>query len=636
MKIILTLSSDRSICDSVKATLPDTDMLLFEYTLEDTLRRLVSITPDVIILDDSPTFGLRALHELHSTLPNTPVLVLTTNAGNDALSSYLMAGALSCIPKPFDCTSLLEQADAIEPAAAPMRTHNPPMSQHPVTNTSITQHQQALRWMSRNTSKADDPDRLLQSLLDAITDILDPARAGVFLHKNGAIRITHSQGIPESVVDTAQLNFTHGLMRHLETNTSLVEKHQPGLHEDIYKELAALGVQMAIPISTQGHTCGVLVLGEKYSGHDYSQNERDLLTTMIRYTSSCLERSRKHQSLSLQQQHLNTVLTNISAGVVTVGQDGTITMMNKSAERILHIRADDVLGYSLLKLGSAFADIVLRSMKENVPRIRQEIRDVSINATLGLSVTPLGSDGAVAIFSPIPTGNSAQNEDDAISYSPLWEYLATRVAQEIKNPMVPINTYAQLLPTKFDSQDFREEFSGVVQESVGRINKVVESIYEFARHPRLNLKNNNLNESVRQLLESYEEQFSEQDIQLETNLDTDDISVSLDPQLFTRAVSNVIQNSIEAMPEGGTLFIGTEQHDDTCTLSMSDTGTGISEQDAELIFMPFFSTKENGMGLGLTMAERIIKEHDGRLELDPQHSGGGAFLLHLPSTTSQN
>ena len=641
MKIILTVSSDRSIYESIKATLPSSDMLLCEHTLDDALRRMVSITPDVIILDDSPSFGLKTLQSLKATLPEIPIMVLSSNSSKDATNAYLVAGATACIPKPFDCAALAEHVASIAPVAqAPQQTFFAP-THRPGADNSVTQHQQALRWMSRNTSNMDNPDRLSQSLLDAIIDIIDPARAAILLFKEGSIRITHSQGIPNSIEQTIQLSFTHGLMRHLEAFTSLTDKHQPGLDEDTYKELSALGAQLAIPLSTQGHTCGVVVVGEKYSGQDYTATERELLTTMIRYTSSCLERSQQHQSLSIHQNRLDTVLSNITTGVVIVAPDSTITMLNESAERILQLKAIDVIGQSTIKLGSAFADVVLRTMKEGIPRVRQEIRDVAINARLGLSTTPIGNEGVVAIFSRIPeiiplVPNTPPNsKDEAISYSPLWEYLATRVAQEIKNPMVPINTYAQLLPSKFDSKDFREEFSSIVQESVERINKVVESIYEFARHPRLNLKNDDLSKSVQQLLTSYQEQFTARHIQIETQLDESGLNISVDPQLFTRAVGNVIQNSIEAMPDGGTLKITTQQSNGMCTLSLSDSGSGINEKDADLIFMPFFSTKENGMGLGLTMAERIIKEHDGRLELDPNNAGGGRFIMHLPTSTPQ-
>jgi len=636
MKIVLTLSSDRSIYESIKATLPTTDMVLFECTIDDTLRRLVSITPDIIIMDDSPSFGLSTLAELNSNLPHIPVIVLCTNTSKDALSSYLMAGAMACIPKPFDCATLRGHVESVTSTSTQIPSPSHTHAQRPILDNALTQHQQALRWMSRNTTNLDNPERLTQSLLDAIMDIMEPVRAAILLLKDGAIKVTHSQGHSENVTESVQLSFTQGLMRHLEAHTSLIDKHHHGMDESTHKELNALGGHIAIPISTQGHACGVLVVGEKYSGQEYSASERELLITMTRYSSTCLERSQQHYNISVEQNRLNTVLSTISAGVVIVSPDNKITMINESAERILQLKAIDIVGHNTIKLGSAFADIVLRTMREGIARNRQVIRDVAINATLGLSVTPLGSEGVVAIFSRIPEPDSKVDnttEDDAISYSPLWEYLATRVAQEIKNPMVPINTYAQLLPAKFDSKDFREEFSEVVQESVGRINKVVESIYDFAKHPRLDLKNNNLNESIQRLLDTYQDQFSEKHIEIETQMDETELTVSVDSQLFTRAVGNVIQNSIEAMPEGGTLKIKTAKENGMCTLSLSDSGEGITEQDAELIFMPFFSTKEKGMGLGLTMAERIIKEHDGRLEFDSNTTEGGRFILQLPTKT---
>lgn len=632
MNIILTLSEDRSICESIRAVLPKSDLLLFEHTLEDGMRRLVSTPADVIIVDDSAVFGIRALTTLVGLVPRTPVLMLTATGGADVEANFTLAGAKACIPKPFDCNTLIHQINSsIASASAPVSPAHylQPAEAQAV---SVTQHEQALRWMSRNTMYLDDPNRLLMSLVDAAIDIFAPSRVGVLTITPRGVQFAYSHGIPESITTSICLSFTHGLMRRLEAQPSLIDRTLPGLDEHSLKELKALGGLLAIPLSDHGHTCGALILGDKASGQDYTQSERSLLTTMVSCTSTCLERSKQHQDVSVQKQRLNSVLANVSAGVVTVGSDQTVTMMNESAERILQLRAVDILGKGIMKLGSAFADVVLRTMKEGKPRIRQEVRDVSIRATLGLSVTPLGEEGVVVIFSKLPTADEAEDTD--ISYSPLWEYLATRVAQEIKNPMVPINTYAQLLPIKFDSEEFRVEFSDIVQQSVNRINKVVESIYDFARHPRLNKHTQDMNDTIEQLLNNYKDTFSQRAIQIETLFGEKHIPVDLDPQLFGRALENVVQNSIEAMPEGGILKIATLRDNGLCSLSITDSGAGIDEKDAALIFMPFFSTKENGMGLGLTMADRIIKEHDGRLELDRKTTQGGSFVFHLPSAPS--
>lgn len=632
MNIVLTLSEDRSICESIKAVLPKTDLLLFEHSLEDGMRRLVSMAADVVILDDSSAFGLTALNTLTSLIPGTPVLVLTSKGGNDIVASFTLAGAEACISKPFNCDELVQNVNTCIAKSNTAVRVTPTMQSTFSENVSATQYDQALRWMSRNTMYLDDSDRLLQSLIDAAIDIFAPARVGIIMRSPRGIRFTHSHGIPQSITESIFLSFSHGLMRRLEAQPSLVERNQLGLDDSLLKELAAMGGIIAIPLLDKGHTSGAIILGEKASGLAYTHSERSLLTTMVSCTSTCLERSKKHQDVTSQQQRLNTVLSTITAGVVIIDSDHTITMINESAERILRLRASDVLGSGIIKLGSAFADVVLRTLKEGKPRIRQEIRDISIKASLGLTVTPLGKEGVVVIFSKIPTDEAPADTD--VAYSPLWEYLATRVAQEIKNPMVPINTYAQLLPTKFDSEEFRVEFSDIVQASVNRINTVVESIYEFARHPRLNKHTKSINDAVGHLLGNYKDTFAKQDIRIETEFSDKNTQVDLDPQLFNRAIENVLQNSIDAMPEGGTLKIATARENGSCSLSIEDSGTGINDKDAELIFMPFFSTKENGMGLGLTMADRIIKEHEGHLELDQKSAQGGKFIFHLPVTTS--
>jgi two-component system, NtrC family, sensor histidine kinase HydH len=200
----------------------------------------------------------------------------------------------------------------------------------------------------------------------------------------------------------------------------------------------------------------------------------------------------------------------------------------------------------------------------------------------------------------------------------------------VKNPLVAINTFAQLLPRKYDSEDFRSAFSEVVQKEIGRINKVVEILFEFARHPRLALQRANVNESVQSVLKTYDQILRERAIQLETEWDPDLPEVNLDPIYFSQAVSNVLQNSIDAMPSGGKLRVRTRKDNGRCEVVVSDTGPGIAEQDAPLMFMPFFSTKEQGMGMGLTIANRIMRQHEGALKFLRNSDGGSAFAIELP------
>ncbi|HQH70315.1 MAG TPA: ATP-binding protein, partial [Candidatus Hydrogenedentes bacterium] len=398
--------------------------------------------------------------------------------------------------------------------------------------------------------------------------------------------------------------------------------------EETMKELQVLGARLAAPLLVSGRVCGALVLGEKSSGINYSMEERDLLTALARSASTSLENAELYQNVYRQQRRLDAVLGNLRTGVVVVSPDRRVSLMNKATERILQVRGTDVLGRSVQKLGSGFADVILRTMKEGKPRLRQEVHDPAINATLGLSATPLDDGGVVVVFSRLPE-EQASRED--IAYSPFWEYLASRVAQEIKNPMVAINTFAQLLPKKYDTEDFRQAFSETVQQEITRINNVAETLFEFARHPRLTLKKANINDTVKGVLRSFEDELRARSIEVETAFDPSLPDVELDPVYFAQALHNVVQNSIDAMPGGGKLNVSTRSGSDRCEVMVHDSGPGIPEQDAPLIFMPFFSTKEQGMGLGLTTANRIIKQHRGELRLLSSEEGGSTFALSVPS-----
>lgn len=628
MRIILSLASDRAIHESLRASLASTDLLLSETTLEEGMRRLVTIQADAIILDDASGLGLHALKTLVEAFPNLPIIILSSRSDLECLASYTLAGARHCLVKPFKQEEFNSALDSCLDQRLATSAERPEVLRVATEHAAVNQHQMAMRWMSRNTTYLEDPMQLTHSLVEAIVDIFGASRAGVLLNTNGAVRVVASHGIPGNVVEPLRLTFTGGLMRWLEENACLIDRRANDDAREAVKELQVLGARMALPLISCGRLCGAVLVGEKASGLDYSFDERELLTVIARCASSCLEKARHYRDLSRRQNRLDTVLSSLTAGVVTVRTDKTVSMMNESAERILQLRADDVLGRSVQKLGSQFADIVLRTLSENEPRLRQQIHDIAINETLGLSVTPLGSEGVAVIFTILHT-ESAEEED--ITYSPIWEFLASRVAQEIKNPLVAVNTFAQLLPRKYDSQEFREDFSQVVQAEVARINAVVETLFEFAQHPRLNLTERNLNEIVQDIFAGLQDDLKARDILLETDFINEPLDVRLDQAEFKKAVGSVVQNSFEAMPKGGTLKVVTRLENGDCELIIADSGPGVSDQDASLIFRPFFSTKEKGMGLGLTLANRILLQHEGNLRALPNRKEGSAFAFKLPS-----
>lgn len=633
MNVILVVAEDRAICESLRAALPDSDLALVEHTLEDALRRLITVNVDAIIIDDTPQLGRRALVRLQEASPGTPCLVLASRGNAETRAGFTLAGARACIAKPFSCEDLRA---ALETMMQPQRREpqsGPGAGVHSPAPSVLSRHQTALKWLSRVSGHIENQARLGESLVEAMTDTFDAARCAVLAEEEGGVRVMASSGLPVAIATSVRLAFSTGVMRFFEENACLIDRDAPRTPSAAVKEMQLLGARLGVPVICAGRVRGAILVGEKAAGGDYDADERDLLTAVARAASIAFENASLYRNLAHQQSRLDTVMGNITAGVVVVTADKTVSLMNQSAERILQLRSLDVLGRSVQQLGSGLANVVLRTLEDRAPRLRQEVRDPAIGATLGVSATPLGDEGVVAIFSKIP--QETESTED-IAYSPFWEYLASRVAQEIKNPLVAINTFAQMLPRKYDSEEFRESFGDVVQKEVARINSVVETLFEFARHPRLVLQRTSLNDTVNSVLRSFDSELQQRQIQVETDWDPSHPAAEIDPIYFSQALHNVLQNCIEALPKGGRIFVRTSKFEDRCEVDVSDTGPGVSEQDAPHVFMPFFSTKETGMGLGLTVASRIMQQHEGSLELKIDADRGSVFKFRVPVPKGKN
>lgn len=628
MNILMVMTSNSAICESLRTALPDENLLLFEQTLENAMRRLISVSVDAIIIDDTDSSACDAIKQLQNNGVSEPIIALSGRGDSETLASLTIAGAFATVTKPFDCDDLRKAVQkAIEPQIKSSDVSSTQVSGDD-SRTMLDQHQLALRWMSRISNITDDPIRMAEVLLEAVIDIYGVARCAVLLEGDKYVGVAASYGISSAITKPLKLNYNEGIMRWFEENACICDRDGNRTTARAIKEMRLLGAKIASPVMCRGRVCGAVLIGEKASGKEYAPEELNMLTLMSRNISMHIENAKMHSDVVYQENQFDSIISNIYSGVIMVMPDKTIGMINRSAERILQQRATDVLGRSVQRLGSGFADVVLRTLSDKKPRLRQEIRDAAIDATLGLSVTSLGDNGVVVIFSKLPE----EKVESDVAYSPFWEYLSSRLAQEIKNPMVAVNTFAQLLPKNYDQEEFRDSFSEVMQREISRINSVVETLFNFAQHTRLSIKQLSINDTVKDVLRIFEAELEARSIKLHTELDADVVAAELDPALFSQALKNVVQNSIDAMPEGGKLAVTTTKVGDDCKITVTDTGEGISEQEAPLVFMPFFSTREKGMGLGLTIANRIMRQHDGSLELIGNTKNGCAFVMSVPNS----
>ena len=217
--------------------------------------------------------------------------------------------------------------------------------------------------------------------------------------------------------------------------------------------------------------------------------------------------------------------------------------------------------------------------------------------------------------------------------------MAANVAHEIKNPLGTIVLNAELLGEELDKLGSEsaaecEELLGIIKSEVDRLLEVVEEYLQFARLPKIKLEEGSVNESISDLFLFLREELDDRKILLVEELDPRLPRVQLDPKQIRQALLNIVKNSFEAMPDGGKLTLTTAQRDGKVQITIGDTGKGISPENQDLVFTPFFSTKHGGTGLGLSITSHIVKEHRGTIGFESYEGLGTSFTIRLPISSS--
>jgi len=213
--------------------------------------------------------------------------------------------------------------------------------------------------------------------------------------------------------------------------------------------------------------------------------------------------------------------------------------------------------------------------------------------------------------------------------------LTAGLAHEIRNPLVAIKTFTQLLPERIDDQEFRDKFLQIASAEVDRISSLVTELLDFARtsDPKLEMENINIILDGMILLVSTE--ANKKQINVHKTYDSDLPFVQIDREQMKQVFLNILLNAIEATPEKGKITVATRSFlkpggEPYVQIEFTDTGCGIPPDQLEEIFNPFFTTKTTGSGLGLSISNQIVQDHEGYIDVESQVGKGSSFFVNLP------
>jgi len=348
----------------------------------------------------------------------------------------------------------------------------------------------------------------------------------------------------------------------------------------------------------------------------------------------------RQQNVEIEErrQYMEIVLKNVSAGVVTLDAEGIITTMNKSAERMLNLRSEEIINKSYKTLLNGKHLELAEEIMENLLFSRDDAVELPLKLAIDgrplsfmTHVNALKDDtgqhmGIVIVFDDLTELEKAQR-------MAAWREVARRIAHEVKNPLTPITLSAQRLQRKYSkhlNQPVFDECTRTIMDHVELIRNLVDEFSTFARFPTANPKPCDLPPIIEETLALYKE--GHQNINFEFAIKDDIPQLNLDRQQIKRAMINLVDNAISAIKQQGRISVSIANDSilRIVRIEVADDGAGISDEDKTRLFEPYFSTKKSGMGLGLSIVSTVVADHNGMIRVQDNQPRGAKFVIELP------
>ena len=517
----------------------------------------------------------------------------------------------------------------------------------------VYDYQRIVREASRRLSTILDLQSLLSYLVEVIVKTLKVETAAVYLtdHAQQTFRPRvlrrakeWEQGPPGPALSATAplLKFLQREKRTLVRDEARDTSNQ-GLKEAI-RELEGLGGEIAFPF-VQDHTIsGFLLVGPKLSGDPYFAEDIDLLSTLAGQAGIALRNAQLYGEVTLANEYIENMLTTMESGVIAVSPDRTITLFNPAAERMTGQSAGDLRSGPLERLPVPLAASLEATLADGQPRLQVEI---TLLDPLG-RLTPIACStsalrdaagnihGAVVVFSDLSRLKELEEEKRRAERLAAFGALARGIAHEIKNPLVAIKTFAELLPERFTDVEFREGFAKVVVGEIEHIDALVMRLRGLAPPPQATPVLVDARVPLEETLTFLSGSLTSKGVTVVRIIPPTLPQVLADPAQLRQLFLNLFLNSLDAMKDGGTLTIRMASIDrgagqQVLSIQVNDTGSGIPADALGKVFDPFFTTKASGTGLGLAICRGIVDSHKGTIRAQNNKDRPGATItVELP------
>jgi PAS domain S-box-containing protein len=496
-----------------------------------------------------------------------------------------------------------------------------------------------LKEFTRIIAAGFDLPRTLEMFLDGVVELMRPARLALLLPDADArtYRVRTHRGLAQQIAASVRLPIDRGLCHWL-----TVEGRPAFMHDisnpQVSSDLTLLQGTLAVPLLARGELVAILTVGPPVVRQSYAPHEIETLFDLATHLASAIQGISLHQRLQRASEFNEQILQHMSSGVVTIGADEKIGSLNRRAAEILQLEPKDIVGHDLRTLPSPLGDMLYETLSTGRPKDRGEIRLALRGLWLEVSTYPVRGEtpGAVLVLEDLTAEKALEERKREAEQMELLTRVVARIADEIKNPLVSINTFMELIGERFDDPSFRSDFTAVVGRDVRRLVQVFEKLTGLVSGDELNFTIIDVQSVIDDAVTAVRagEDAGRPAVDVQVSGEPVELLVKVDVTALRRALSYLMWYLGHHSPERAAVVISVGRKtdadggDDIRVVVASRTAT-VPARELDGLFDPVRMVKESVIDIGPAVSQRLVEALGGRLELR-QGRHDVAFVLRLP------
>ena len=512
------------------------------------------------------------------------------------------------------------------------------------------EYRRTLLSITRDLNRERDLGKLAPSLLEAIANALNLERVALFLADESdrrAFKVLQARG--EGPALAGRVVFDDWLAGALRERDWLgfISASESEPARAAMEKLSEGGFFHVLPLKVEDKVVGCLAMGKKHDGSYFSREDWELLTTISGSAALALENADLYgretvRAMEMQRlkDYSEDIIESLTVGVSVIDEAGLVIGWNRVLEDQVGIRKEAALGRTLQDVlgptpyGALFpeegqADFrLLSEVTLEMAGGGKKVFDIARTPLLDNALKPYGT---IIVFEDITDKIHLQQQLLTSEKLASIGLLSAGVAHEINTPLTGISSYIQMLQKKLTDTHYAQ-ILGKVEAQTDRVARIIKNLLTFARSPsEASFQRVDLKQSLEEILSLIDYKLKNMNIRLALELEPVP-PLNAQGERLQQVFINIILNALDAMPQGGDLRIRLSLEDGAEVVRISDTGTGIKPEHRSRIFDPFFTTKGvgKGTGLGLSISYAIVKEHDGRIDVQSEVGRGSTFTITLP------